>query len=341
MQSHRLRAAREALPSRRVPGTHATREEVAELVARWVEQHDDRESAFDANHLGKLERGAVRRPGPLVRAALCSVLDATEHDLGFTATPAEQRVAAAHNGHHTDPAALDAVASTLASLRRLEDATSASEVAPSVRHQVALSSRLATNARADVRPHAVGLLSELEQYLGWLAIPMERWADSRQHLDRAAVLALEAGDPLRLANALSFSAYRALRRNDLRTADALNEAAARDDRVHPALRCYITFQRAEVLAKEGARADAVHALSRADELVELIDTDNLPETGYWYTPEFFLGQRAFVLDALGDAHTASRTAAESLAAMPEAWQTAEWAGRRRALAQLGERGSAG
>ncbi|WP_051399816.1 hypothetical protein [Haloechinothrix halophila] len=81
----------------------------------------------------------------------------------------------------------------------------------------------------------------------------------------------------------------------------------------------------------------MNALSRADELVERIDTDNLPEAGYWYTPEFFLGQRAFVLDALGDAQSASRTAAESLAAMPEAWQTAEWAGRRRALAQLGER----
>lgn len=330
----RLRAAREALPSRRYPGSHASRDEVAQLVAVWIAQHDHgRESAFDANHLGKLERGVVRRPSALVRAALCAVLDASEHDLGFTPDPTAERVRSALDGHHTDLGTLDAVASVLASLRRLEDATSAADVLPSVERQAALVSRLAGNARADIRSHVVGLLSELEQYLGWLAIPMGRWDVSRRHLDRAAVLALEAGDPHRLSTALSFSAYRALRRDEMRTADALSEAASRDERAHPTLRTYVMYQRAEVLAKEGARLDALHILGQADESIEHLP-DELPDSGYWYTPAFFLGQRAFVLRAMGDEHGARNAAAESIAAMPESWQTAEWATRRRALADI-------
>jgi len=43
--------------------------------------------------------------------------------------------------------------------------------------------------------------------------------------------------------------WRDLRRHDLPSADALNEAAARDKRVNVRLRTYIDIQRAEVLAR--------------------------------------------------------------------------------------------
>src|SRR5699024_12191209 len=90
----RFRAAREGLPSVRCPGRHAAREELAERVARWISDHDHhgRDHPFDANHLGKLERGTVRRPGTLIRSALCAVLDATEAELGFTAEAADARL---------------------------------------------------------------------------------------------------------------------------------------------------------------------------------------------------------------------------------------------------------
>lgn len=88
-----LRAARERTPSRRVPGAYMSREEVAEAVAQWAADHDDqrRGVAFDANHLGKLERGMVRCPRQPYLDALCAVLDAAPAELGFdsvaTATP--------------------------------------------------------------------------------------------------------------------------------------------------------------------------------------------------------------------------------------------------------------
>ncbi|MEV4647393.1 hypothetical protein [Saccharopolyspora sp. NPDC049357] len=52
--------------------------------------------------------------------------------------------------------------------------------------------------------------------------------------------------------------------------------------------------------------------------------DELPESGYWYRPCFFLGQRALVLSALGDSSAARAAAAECLAELPAEWSGAEW-----------------
>lgn len=83
--NHLLRAARERTESRRTPGTHMSREEAAEAVSLWLAERDPkgREVAFDAGHLGKLERGVVGRPRDHYVAALCAVLGATEADLGL------------------------------------------------------------------------------------------------------------------------------------------------------------------------------------------------------------------------------------------------------------------
>lgn len=332
----RLRAAREGLPSMRCPGRHASREELAERVARWISGHDSRgrDHPFDANHLGKLERGTVRRPGTLIRSALCAVLDATEAELGFAATADDERVAAVESGRaRPDAAAVEAVASVLARLRRLEDVTSAAEVVPAVRTQTGLATRLAQEAVGATRQRAVALLSELEQYQGWLTIPSQRWGDSRAHLDRAATLAMEAGEPMRLSMALSFAAYRNMLRRDVRSAIGLSQAAARED-VEAGHGTYLAFQRAELLAHDNQRNAAVTALLEADEQLDRLSaSDGQPDdAGYWYTPAVLLGHRGFVLDALGE-HDAARTAAaEALGAMPDEWANAEWAAQQRALA---------
>ncbi|MGH3822281.1 MAG: XRE family transcriptional regulator, partial [Pseudonocardiaceae bacterium] len=159
-------------------------------------------------------------------------------------------------------------------------------------------------------------------------------ADTHRYLDHAAVLALEADDPLRLSTALSFQAYARLRTGDLRGADSLSEAAQRNKRAHIGLRTYVTYQRAEVLAHDNDRAGAVRLLNEADRMVEqLPPPEDLPPSGYWYVPAFFLGQRGFVLRALGDIPAARRSALACLAAMPETWRDSEWAVRRRQLAE--------
>lgn len=252
----------------------------------------------------------------------------------LSAAAEEQLGEVAERPRLVDSAALDSLAGVLTAVRRLEDETSSTHVIPMVDAQRELARQFAAEARSAMRPVAVGLLSELEQYRGWLAIPGQRWEQARQHLDRAAVLAMEADDPLRLSTALSFSAYGAIRRHDLSAADALSEAARRDTRVHVGLRTYETYQRAEVLARNDERTDAVRLLTEADGMVDrLPPVAELPPSGYWYTPAFFLGQRAFVLRALGDDAGARQAARDCLAEMPAEWASSEWASRRRELAE--------
>ena len=107
----------------------------------------------------------------------------------------------------TDEAAIEALAAVLVGIRHLEDETCAAAVFPTVQQQQNLADQLAAGVRAQARPAAIGLSSEINQYLGWLSIPLGRWDDADRYLDRAAVLAVEVDDPLRLSTALSFQAY--------------------------------------------------------------------------------------------------------------------------------------
>ncbi|MEJ2578133.1 MAG: hypothetical protein P8Z68_03440 [Kineosporiaceae bacterium] len=339
----RLRAAREATPSRRYPGTTMGRDELAAEVVAWVAAREPFRGPhpFDANHLGKLERGTVRRPGALIRAALCAALGTDEAGLGFSPPPESERLARTLSDQvATDVTALSATADVLARVRRLEDVTGPGDVLPIVHAQRGVATRLAQNARADVRPAAVGLISELEQYLGWLhmAPTVERWKESRQHLDRAVASALESHDYMRLSTALSFAADRYLRIGAPDAAAALNDAASRDQRVHVAQRTFNAFQKAHILVNSGSGRDVARALIEADNLTEqLPPVEELPPSGYWYTPWFFHGERAFVLDSLGDHREASRLAGEALTALPEEWVNGEWTQRRNNLEKLVER----
>lgn len=288
-----------------------------------------RRTFYDVGHLSRVLNG--RKPPS---AELARKVDAELGADGRLAALADERLSqAAENPRRVDAEVLDSVAAMLAVTRRLEDATSASSVYPTVRTYMAMVERFAAEAKAAVRPAAVGLASELHQYAGWLSVPMRRWSTAERMLDRAVVLGLEAGDPLRTTLALSFSAYTAMRRGDLRRADALSEASIRDDHVDAGLRTYTVYQRAEILARAGERTAAYRLLNEADTMVDhLPAADELSDSGYWYTPAFFRGNHAFVLAKLGEHVAAKRMMAESLAALPDEWRTSEWAERRRAFA---------
>lgn len=358
-RNDRLRAAREATPSPRVPGACLSRGELAEAVNGWLAEHADRPGALDAQTVARYERGAVRLPNRDYRAALRAVLGVSEDaDLGFVAhSPSHEPLSTPQTGdldpvrvmapderdrvahvsecaRRVDAPALDALADTLAAVRRLEDETSAADVTPSVLAQQRLADQLADAAPGGLRTRAIGLASEIAQYRGWLAIPRGQWDESRRHLDRAAVLALEADDPHRLATALSFGAYRAMLVNDLPVAASLADAAGRETRVDPGLRTYMTVQRAEIAAHDHDTTRAVRLLAEVDRMIDQLPApDELPDSSYWYTPSVLTGHEGFVLEALGDHAAAKRAAAESLAAMPETWRTSEWAAQHRALAQ--------
>jgi tetratricopeptide (TPR) repeat protein len=250
---------------------------------------------------------------------------------------AERMASIALGENRTDAAALESVAAVLSRLRRLEDVTSAAAVLPTVAQQQSLVTAMAANSpTTGIRKKAVGLLSEIHQYAGWLNMPGKNFRRAQQNLDRASILALEVGDAERLSLALSFLSYKSLRCDEVESAVALNEAASRDRKTQIGLRTYLTFQRAEILARSGNRSRALTVLVKADKMTaDLPPEDELPDSGYWYTTGFFHGQRAFVLNSLGDRTQAKRVAAEALAMLPESWRVSEWAQRRRLLAELG------
>jgi hypothetical protein len=81
-----LRAARERQPSRRAPGEHLSRSELAEQVNAWLWEHTGRKRRFglDDHLVAKWEQGSVRYPSGPYRSALRAILGvATDAELGF------------------------------------------------------------------------------------------------------------------------------------------------------------------------------------------------------------------------------------------------------------------
>ncbi|MEU8227825.1 hypothetical protein [Kribbella sp. NPDC048915] len=79
-----LREARERTPSRRAPGEHLSRSELAEAICAWLWETTEIKYELDGHYIAKLERGAVRWPGAAYRSGLRHVLGvASDNDLGF------------------------------------------------------------------------------------------------------------------------------------------------------------------------------------------------------------------------------------------------------------------
>ncbi|MFC6158981.1 hypothetical protein ACFWUU_20000 [Kribbella sp. NPDC058693] len=79
-----LRGARERTPSRRAPGEHMSRAELADAICAWLWDTTEIKYELDGHYIAKLERGAVRWPGAAYRSGLRHVLDvAADNELGF------------------------------------------------------------------------------------------------------------------------------------------------------------------------------------------------------------------------------------------------------------------
>jgi tetratricopeptide (TPR) repeat protein len=79
-----LREARLRMPSPSGSGRSMSRQELADAVNAYLAPMDESEATLDANHIGKLERGAHRWPNDLRREAFRHVLEAsTDSELGF------------------------------------------------------------------------------------------------------------------------------------------------------------------------------------------------------------------------------------------------------------------
>lgn len=201
-----LNSARKRSTSRRLPGAHMSRQELAEAANAWLAEHSDRPGAMDAHYVAKLERGVVRWPNHDYRAALRATLKAaTDSELGFATvdrktflktalgTSAGAWIAHHFPGHDASDLAT-AIAGPTSHYRRMESAVRTDQLSPAVEAHL----RLASSIVSDALPTSAGFaaLSETDGLAGWLAADRGDTGAARRHYAAAVAHAERTHNPL-------------------------------------------------------------------------------------------------------------------------------------------------
>lgn len=307
-----LRAARERAPSRRVPGAHMSRDELAEAVALWAADHDGKRRgvAFDANHLGKLERGIVRCPRQLYVNALCAVLNATPADLGFAARSTATRPLLAEPRAVIDlfdgaPVGADYVESLHATIKHLvalDGLHGGADVAPLAlrsfrRAQCILGEgRYETASERDLE----AVTAEIGELSGWLLFDAARHEESRQVNAEALTLARIAGDASMewfvLSNQALASVHTGRNREALRIAQGMTWGQDPPGRV----RALFDVRAARALAALGDSGSALRVFDRARSAFADGTTMRDPAWSWWFDERELAGHEGMIHAALGD-----------------------------------------
>ncbi|NRQ32975.1 XRE family transcriptional regulator [Nonomuraea sp. NN258] len=294
-----LQQARERLPSPGVPGEHASRQELADLVNAWLYENRNRQGGLTQEYVGKLERGEVRWPNRDYREAFRTILGAErDRDLGFTRSRRATSVVTVADVDRKGfiRTALGAVAAVpLADL-----ALPAQAIAPpAVVHPSDIAELrtianvfttwdhtyggcLVREAVAGQLRFAVGLLKQsrcpaklhdpLYSAVGWLAhtaafMAFDAYAhdDARKMFTLALTCAEQANDWHLRAKVLSAMARQAIWCGDPDNGLTLVEfAMVRADRLTPGERAMLRSAQARAFAKLGRVAEAWRAVEDAD-----------------------------------------------------------------------------
>ncbi|MGV9742714.1 helix-turn-helix domain-containing protein [Nocardia farcinica] len=209
---------------------------------------------------------------------------------------------------------VDDLAMILDKTRHLEDTVGAATVVSLVRGMDGTARELARHG-AGGRPSAA-LASDVTRYRGWLEHAIGR----RMVADRVLRDAVElAQDGAQRAHALSFRSLTARHDGDLAKALDLADGALAEDGVHPALRAFDRYWKAELLARRGELRAAARELA-----ADPPEYDELPPGGYWYTPGFLGVQRGLVLSCMGRRADGIAEATQGVKAMPAEHRHTDW-----------------
>ncbi|MCM3884303.1 XRE family transcriptional regulator [Frankia sp. R82] len=297
--NHLFRAARLRAESPEAPGEPLARRELAELVNVWIYDATGRETAIDANYVGKLERGLIRWPDALYRQAFHATL-ATKHDreLGFRRPRRTERNSEDVNRNEflLAMAGVGAVVATgsFADLAMARETESPSVVGHSEIEKLRMAATLFGNvdhtygggfvreAVAGQLRYAVNLLNArcpehlrnelfvavgfLGHTAGFMAFDAYVHEDARRMFSLALACAEEAGDWHLRAKALSSMARQAIWRGDSDMGLTLIDVAfIRGERLTSTERAMLLAARARALAKLGREQETLRAVGHADE----------------------------------------------------------------------------
>lgn len=286
-----LRAARLRMESPKTPGQSMTRQELADAVNAQVYRASGESrtvTAIDANHVGKWERGQVRRPAEHYRAALRVVLDvATDADLGFNhssthniddvdrktflKTALGTGAGLVLSRHFPDPTAdandlAAAIAGPTTYYRRMESVVSSEQLSPAVEAHLSLSSGI-VNAKLRTST-GFGVLAEVSGLSAWLAVDRGDNATARRRYVDAVNHAEHASHPLLVSYMTASLGHFAVDDGQARQGvRLLDRAAGQLDKTAPdTARAWLASLQAVAHAALGDRSATFSALRGAEKL---------------------------------------------------------------------------
>ncbi len=252
-------------------------------------------ATFTRNDISRYERGHRVPSGPTLRA-LATALDVP---LGDLEAP---RLAAARAHPGPDRVLRRQFTDMLARQRRAEDTRGAQPLYATVATQRAMIATLARESGRDWLP----LLFSHDQFLGWMAVDLGRYADASAHYRSAQRTAAELNDPDMLVSTRSMRSQLAWLVGDAHAATRMCEGM---QGATATVRALLDQQRARALAMTGDVRGTDSALLSAERALE--KASNRPEWTYFYDPVRLGLQRGLAYLSLGR----YRAAAELLGAV--------------------------
>lgn len=221
-----------------------------------------------------------------------------------------------------DAAALDALASILASQRRLEDAIGPAALVDSVLAQtrsILVVLRQVTGSR---HGELGRIVAEWATFAGWLHAALRRDGHALKLFGLAEDLADDFEHGTAAALATSFRGYVARQQGRPRAVVRAASAALATPGAHATQRTFDTLQAAQGYAALGEREEARRLLGTAAEMAE--KTGEPPPPIYWYSTPFFRLNIGVTHAGIGEYRDAADMLGSGLADMPSDQRAAEW-----------------
>lgn len=337
-RNDRLRAAREAIASPRVPGACASRTELAELVNAWLATNTTRPGILDDAYVARLERGRIRWPNSDYRAAFRAVLGAqSDAELGFHPTgsrrvpvrPVENPYRAADPSTPpgpTEPASdpRSSAATDVTAIRAMAGAFMAADrqVGGGVLYG-SVSRYLATeigprlvDASGTAGDELFAAACSLTHIAGWFAHDAGNDTAARRHFDRAYRLATAAEHAALAANVCASMSHLAGQLNQPTDATRIAEAGLTRARGVPGttrLVARLHAMRARATAARGERAATVASLNDAERTLASAGSEVPAEWIAGFDEAALANETALCLRELGDLDGAQRHAERVIA----------------------------
>lgn len=242
----------------------------------------------------------------------------TDHDVADRLAHAIASPSLIDAGH------VEALATTLAMSRRLDDSLPASTLLPAVEGQLATVEIMARDVRGPFARELHLVAAQYGQFAGWLnsQVRNDKRAESLLSTAARASLALGAADLASQTHGFRGALER--RKANPRGIARWFMAAYETPGISDLHKVDAAYKATHGLGLLGDHRGASDLLNKADDLTTALPDDASSPVAYWLNPSWLRLSGGLAHLGIGNHHRAAENLREGLAAMPDGWQDAEW-----------------